>query len=147
MTTVKLDWTIAEMTPGLQRRARLLEKDIRAACTIDPEYETRLVYLCTCLPSTRALRYPDTARSGVRALAEFLTRWQECTPAEIWQFAENEISFALMNNWIEAFHSAQDLFDPDPAELPESELNPQQKEEAAQPGTPLTSPAASLPSR
>jgi protein associated with RNAse G/E len=141
-TEPKITWYISEVTPAVTRKAVNLQKSIRAACTIEPDEVAMMVNFTYYLAATRAMDYPPNARQSVRSLADFLSTWEDCAPAEVWQFYLDNIPHKLRNIWDEAFDEAQNLFETDTAELPDIALTDNQKAEAALPGSPLTSNGA-----
>ena len=140
----KLTWHISEVTPEVTRKASTLQKAIKAVCTIEPEDDNSLTNFSYYLAATRQMDYPAKARSAVRNLAVFIDQWQKLDAIEVWRFHQEYLPHNLKQVWDEAFGEAQNLFDLDPVELPDDALTPEQKAEAATPGSPLASHDESL---
>lgn len=137
----KITWSIIEEALYHYRKAEDLDKAIQAACAIAPEDQTRLNNYAHFLTCTTRMTYSDGAKASIVNLAQFLTRWQDLPPAALWEYYLKEIPTSLVVEWQQAYNKAQNLFDPDLAELPLSELTPEQRAEAETPGSPLLSPS------
>jgi len=140
----KLTWHISEVTPEVTRKASTLQKAIKAVCAIETEDNNSLTNFSYYLAATRQMDYPAKARSAVRNLAVFIDQWQKLDAMEVWRFHQEYLPHNLKQVWDEAFGEAQNLFDLDPVELPDDALTPEQKAEAAEPGSPLASHDESL---
>lgn len=134
---LKLIWRIAEVTPEVSRKATHLQKAIREACEIEPEDINSLINYSYYLAATGEMKSPPNARASVRNLAAFIEKWEGLPPVEVWNFHQTQLPHKLRQVWDEAFDDAQNLFETDSAELPESGLTPVQREEAAKSGSPL----------
>lgn len=146
MTKPKTRWHFLEATIFTTRQAKKLNEAIRAACQIDPEDDATLDNFTAFLPLTEGVDFPaDKALPSLKAMPAFLAQWQDMSPADVWEFRVRKISHHVWIDWVENFTKRETLFEADPAELPESELTPEQKAEAALPGSPLTSPEPNSP--
>lgn len=136
-----LTWTITEEALYHFRKADELAKAILATGAVNPEDEMRVYNFAHFLYCTTKMAYPAGVRPSVKNLADFLTRWKSLSPAELWEYYIKEIPPSLVLEWQSAYSEAQNLFEPDAAELPLSALSDEERVEASRQGSPLTSDA------
>jgi hypothetical protein len=143
---VDITWHINNQSYYSDRKAADLAKAIRAECAVPPEYEAVYVDEYTMLLiATEGVEFDLTlARKPLREFKAFLETWENLPLEEVWEY-RLRLPYIVLTAWRNAWSEAQSLFDPDPVELPIEALTLKQKEEAATPGSPLATPAATLP--
>jgi hypothetical protein len=135
--TDQISWNIAPQTLKTDSQARALERLILADCPGEDVKDVRT--FTVMLSCTRGLDFnTTTARAALRTFKQFIEQGIKGMSGEALWEVRQEIPLPLWWAWIKGFNGGQELFDPDPAELPLDALTEDQKAEAETPGSPLT---------
>ena len=121
---------------GLERRI------LEAVPDMDEDMKSRLQDFTMLIAHTDCVEFHFDGREK-RPLKEFQRFWEQHTtlsPEAIWAY-RLKIPYKLLNAWRDEYRAGQQLFDVDPAQLPLNALTPAQREEAADPASPLANGA------
>lgn len=132
----KITWNIAPQTLKTDAQARALERAILADC---PGEDTKDVRAFTVMLScTRGLEFnTKTARPALQTFKQFIEHGVDGMSGEALWNARQEIWLPVWYAWIGGFNEGQQLFNTDPAEIPDDELTEAQKAELARRDSPL----------
>jgi hypothetical protein len=138
---IEIKWSIDMQSMYTDQHAKDLARSIREMCNVSPDVEWTIDEYTMLLSTTENIEFDEQQAGRVlkplQAMQVFLQIWRDEPIERIWEYRQR-IPYALMNEWRKAWSAAQNLFLPDPAELPTEALTEAQKVEAATPGSPLT---------
>jgi hypothetical protein len=103
---------------------------------------------CFLLSVTEDVEFdPDRARQPLHEFQTLIDTWETRTPQDLYDYRLRRLPGALLNQWREAYMEGQNLFEPDPAVLPEAALTEAQREELKDVNSPLVENALLSPQR
>lgn len=138
----KIHWDISVQSWDTDSEALKLEQAIKGTVAIEPKEEAMLSEFCVLLSCTREVAFSVNGEKPVLAWYQFREMiTQQESPAELWA-ARKALHYGILGAWRAAFSDKQQLFVIDPAQLPEGDLTPSQKEELKDKNSPLAVTAA-----
>lgn len=141
----RVAWDIKPRTLGSYTRRDALAEQIKAALALPngahtKEIEANVFTLAYLLASTAgvAFAFNGKERGGLKDFKRWWELWKSKS-ADLKQLYMGfvELAEGVIIAWREAFEDAQMLYDPDPAQVPDSHLTPEQREALKDPAAPL----------
>ena len=134
-----LKWRFNEPSMYSYEQADELSKAIQDTGVVKDSEVGMLSPFCVVLVHTCSVTF-DAARArsdSLKKLPDFLSTWETLTPAQLWEYRRRHISNPLWVHWVKDFNQDSGRLMADAAELPEGDLTPEERDEAARPGSPL----------
>jgi hypothetical protein len=135
----RLRWIIEAMSLWTEMQQEKLFKELSAALPdLDDKERAELNNFCGwyVLVDDIEFMFDDKEKAALKKFRDNWKKRETMTPRELLNFWL-KLPYAIRGAWVTAVNAEQDMFDVDPAQLPDEALTGEQKAEAATPGSPL----------